>query len=289
MAHGWHIGLFHYPRSAIIAWPVVLEEAPGHEGYCQVSLSVEICSPAVVVVLSWRDIEARCFEFRAWSWQVHHLPQSAATWWPATRPIAEGPSVPLVVAAAKNAFWQLGMSSLVLVAAHLQIPLSPGDSLLDVLVTMVSHTLNLTTVEALTLVEKRLVVLENSTDFVSELMDIDEAAKVFTQEDEQRLKQEQSSAADRQAHAAEFARNFSERRSRAGGAAPKAGARGGSRRGAQPSRRSLPVVGQCRMTQSEAKQWLPGGAFLWKANTQGGLVRAPTAPSSDIAAMAPAW
>jgi hypothetical protein len=180
---------------------------------------------------------------------------------------------PLSVVAARNAWWSLDLASLKEVAGHLQLPVPAQSSLFDALVIMVRGVLQNTEEEALAILAQRLVSLDGGQECVQELLEVDEAAKVLTFEDEKVLKKEQEAGKERQNNyhifAAEYVAKKKAVRAAAQGVAPKASAKGKAKAAAKPAPRRLPARMGTNMSQQEAKEWMPPGSYIWKSNNDG--------------------
>ena len=92
---GWHLTLYHFPDSAVIAIPVELRQPPGSTDETIMCVEVVLDAlPVPVVVTAVNDIVGFPITWRSWSWQVQKLPEATAGWMPAVRAFNAFPSRP---------------------------------------------------------------------------------------------------------------------------------------------------------------------------------------------------
>ena len=267
---GWHVGLWHFPRSSIMAWPVELLQVPGYVGSTFAKLCLETNEPRLLPVLAWEGIEGWEYNWGSWSWQCCHFPLATPQWRPCVRMFLKGDADTLEVIAARSAFWTLDLASLMDVAGHLGAPVPSGSSLLDSLLIMIRHVLQNTEEEAMGIIAQRLVALDGGQECVQELLEVEEAAKLLTNEDEKVLKQEQEAGQERRNRYQAFAAEYSEKKRAARAAAEAASsssrARGRPKGAAKAAPRQLPAKMSIAMSQAEAKEWMPPGSYIWKSS-----------------------
>lgn len=61
----WHVGMAHFSNTAILAWAVDLRSVDGHANMMYIDWSTASTMPTVLPILSWRNVQAICFEWRS--------------------------------------------------------------------------------------------------------------------------------------------------------------------------------------------------------------------------------
>lgn len=268
---GWHIGLWHYPGSSVLAWPVDILPMEGCENYQRVAMRTNLHQPSLLVVMDWAPIKVMRYLWRAWSWQCEHMKRASAKLNAAIRMIVSGVEMPLAEAAAKSAWWMMDLPALRMVSAHLQLQVAADADLVDTLVDMTSQVLKKSPEESLKIVAQRLGQQEvDKSDCVDELLEVGEASAVLTPEDEAGLKREQTIARERavasKAFATQYRQQVQERRAASAKAqAQPSGARSRAKAKAKaaPAPRSMPTA-ICALSQSDIRQLMPPDSHIWK-------------------------
>lgn len=182
---GWHVGCANFSTTAIIAWPMSLLSVPGHENVMYIDWASTAAPPVMIPILTWRNLRAIAFEWRSPAWLLAHCGRSPAKWRQAVRAVTSGAeSEPLEVVAAKQGWWNLGVSDLKMVAAHLGVDMADKPTLAKALVTLTQQVLDIDEEAAMALLVGRLVKMREDAPMVDELLEVDEASKLLTREDE---------------------------------------------------------------------------------------------------------
>lgn len=138
-------------------------------------------------------------------------------WQRAVRAIVEATTPePLQKVAARQGWWALGVADLQPIAKHLDIALPDKPSLAEALVGMMQATLGVDEEGALTLLAGRLVVMpQHEAPVVDELLELDEASKLLSREDEAEMQKEQQRQVQKRAnHQGSFVQEYQERKTR---------------------------------------------------------------------------
>ena len=163
---------------------------------------------------------------------------------------------PLPRLAAKNHFWDMGIADLKLVAKHLGIELPAKASLSECLIAMTMSILECSEDGAFTYLAPRLFS-KHAVDqgIVSELLELDEASKLLTREDEEELHKEQKRQHDLAERESDFKQDFKERRK-----AHRASAK------VKPKKQKQLVMPPAEEINHErAKKLLPPDSYIWRA------------------------
>ena len=245
---------------------------------------LDVKEPVLLVALDWHPLEAYAFSHRPWSWQVENLLGVAGELRPATRCIIEaagsGPQ-PLAVVAADASWWAFDKAEMTTLAKHFKVDVPIGASFLDVLTLMNMKIKNVSELEAILMIGGEFQHLDNN-QFLEEIMEVDEAAKSLTSQDEDGLKRERESSILHKETFDRFATEYAQRKrevvakvvaSAAALAAPAAKAAGKAKAKAKafalpPARRPIPDNVDV-LPQADAKLLLPTGAFIWQNRTDG--------------------
>ena len=172
----------------MVAWPVVIQPLPKCPGYEEAKVILGEKDPMLVPIMDFTGIEARLFEFRAISWQRKHLPRGTDLP-PATRLVLEkGRPVPLAVALAMRGWVNLGITDLHNIAAHLPNSNWQDDwDEVDALENLTRQQLKCSSRDALARVHHRFCGVNLDDDGVTELMNVDEAVKCLSRQDEKEV------------------------------------------------------------------------------------------------------
>ena len=162
------------------------------------------------------------------------------------------------VVAAKNHFWDLGITDLQFIAQHLEISIPDKPSLLDVLVVLTTEILQISEDAALDILAPRLNKLTkgHSQTAVDQFMELDEASKLLTREDEEELHKEQEKQREAQDRTMSFLNEFKEKKK-----AIKAHATTGN----TAKEHTLYMPSAEELNHEKAKKLLPVGCYIWRA------------------------
>jgi hypothetical protein len=236
---------------------------PGHASLDWYEPSPTTSEPHFVSLFDLNDqtLTATTYKWSSWLSQQTSHPCAAKSWTPGIRLFAEGPFEPVLSAVVRKAFFGLSMSYLKDLAEHLGIDVSGGKCLFELLVAMLQSILNIDELEATRLTHQRLIRWTESTQWGSELLEIDEAIEVLDRNDHKVVRDEQASVVrDLQAREV-FSVSY---KSAANRLFAKAKAKGAAKRGkALPRALAVPEV----ILQAEARKFIPDGASIWKGNT----------------------
>ncbi len=266
MTFAWHVGLGHFPGSAAMVWPVELVPVLGYDDCFAIDFQNLCKQPSLLPILDWNPIVARAFAWRSVAWQHTRLPLAPRAWRSQVRAIVEtSRDRPLANIAADQAWWKLDVSALKDVAKNLGIAVPGQASLMDTLLCMTKAVLGIQEEEAMALLGSRLVALKSDAPVVEELLEMDEASRLLTREDEQELAKEQKrQRAEQEAHD-EFAESFKEvkRRHRAAEEKKKTGKAGDAKKNKKAKQETLPPADV--LDHSVAKKFAPPGSYVWRA------------------------
>jgi hypothetical protein len=129
--------------------------------------------------------------------------------------LIDGPEIPLKQLAAERAWFTLGVADIDSIASHLRAPpdvKSHDGTLLDAGVKLTQHVLQCGEGKALDIMSQRIKVMDDSCTVIDEFMELDEAAKNLTAEDEKKLKTEKRDLIDKQHDFHTFKQAFHARR-----------------------------------------------------------------------------
>lgn len=266
----WYFAMGHISDSAVVVWPAILREVSGQQSgaqYAELDMSVD--QVMLVPVLSATDWLAMSFRWRSPAWQNTTWSTSAGRLAPAVRAVVTGQPAPLLPVAASQAFWELDATWLRTLVAHLDVGVAPGDSLLQLLLSLITSILGVDIDAALQIARLRMASAEIESRFQAELLEVDDVHDVLDRNDIRVVESRQAVAAtakqQRKAFHSEFAKKVQERK--ATGQPPKKRARStGASSASRPTK--LPPLHE--ITQKEAKRFLPEGATLWQDRVRGG-------------------
>lgn len=183
---------------------------------------------------------------------------------------------PIGTIAARCSYWLLDTSTMDIIASHLRAPATQGATIAESLLGMIRHELGCSEEEGLSIMQKRLPMLETSDDFTSEFLKLDLALECLSKGDEGEAVQTQKKAVSRKAAYESFAKeygaakaDFEKRNPKPPVARAKASAaseRQSKKRRAvadNPRPASMPAEFSS-LEQSYVKTFLPDGAYIWK-------------------------
>jgi hypothetical protein len=127
-----YMALYHFPHSAVLAWPGKLMKVEGHPTVSFFQPDHDIAEPTLMGIFSLvSGIKATSFRWRSWLWQWHNLPLGRKNMKPGIRAIIEtGTFDTLDRVAAKKAFWSIDKAVLFDYAGYFGIAVDSAHTLL---------------------------------------------------------------------------------------------------------------------------------------------------------------
>ena len=265
-AFDWHVLLYHFKESSVLAWPVSLREIPNHDAK-YVIFRTDVERIPLLCILSWEDISACTFEWMSVSGQNAMYPGAAEVLPVATRAIVKHAPAALKSVVAQEAFYGIGVGELREMCKVLRAPVASDSSLVDTLVGMICHCLEVSEEEALHIAAKRLAGMKTEVGDIHELMEMDEAVQCLDHNDVKNAQDTQHRHLEKQNEYTEFKEQLRDRKKALQDAAPK------KKRRAEVSTRKGRVKKLVNvlegMSHREAKKWTPPGSYLWKPRSDG--------------------
>ena len=274
LAFDWHVGIRVLGDSSVLAWPIVLVAVPNAPGKFAATLQPDVAHPCLLTITTWTGIVGCHYEWRSWASQCELYPEMAKMWFPALRMIVEGASTDLHVLAAEKAWWAMGVTLLTKIAQHLMVELPANARLFQVLLALTRHALECSEARALELLALRMRKLDDYASTMQELMQVDEAAKCLTVQDEKEFNDTKKDVAATRQELQDFENEFAERRRAVRMAAAKAAPKTKAK-GKPPQAKGKPTELPKKVSeipQAEAKLFMPDDGRLWKNNTDGAWV-----------------
>lgn len=273
----WYLPLHAYTDSGVLAWKVRVQTAGAGQPFAFSYLEFDFSArrPVVLPILDVSELKGFSFEWRSWLWQLRHHQVACTALAPAVRAVRiDNVAEPIIVLAARNAFWALdaGFIRRICAAAGFAIPGASSTSLFDVLLTVVKLVLQVSEASALAICHLRLVSLRRKSGYSKQLLQIDKVARRLDSHDQKLVKEHQEDARKAEGALSNFKQEYKTARGKlppealaslpgASGKKPKAGAK-------KPAIvRQMPKVSE--IPHSEIKHWLPPKGFVWKANRTG--------------------
>lgn len=200
----------------------------------------------------------------------------------ASRAMAMGHSDTLINIIARSGFWDLPLSSVLEVAAHLAIPITDKTDEAGVLDATCKRILGCADSDMLAILERRLGCMsrcEGDAMVHNELLQCDEAQVVLDTADKKMLQKHNEEYEKKVAVTKSFAGVTRARRERAQEAAQAsakvAKKRGNAKSAARPPWRAIP---EGPLAQPEAKAMMPPFAFIWRPATSNSCCPPPPPP-----------
>ena len=285
----WRLGLWNFGDTAAITWPVEFVKAPmhEHEDVDLIDFRNKLREPECVGVVSWDNLVARPYRWRSPAWLKQRFRHAPNNWLWRVRAVLDGPEVSLKVQACRDAFWNLDSSQVRMLAHYLGVALETRASLFDMLMAIVMRILGISEAEALELLGMRLRSTDESPA-VTELLQLEEAAKLLHPRDEELLIKEQRKQRDKKEEDDLFRSEFAARRKAARVAAAKAAPKPLRRLGAKPPSLRLPAHEV--LDHATAKTMAPPKSYVWRAFSHSswegrlpphGIIRKPWAKYSS--------
>ena len=253
----WYHALGNFPHSGVFLWPGKLASTKTRHGTITWFIHDKGVEAMVIKPLcALGQVKACTFRWRSVLCQSRHLPDSHRPKAPRILPVIEEGPGPLVVVAAKEAFWSMTKTQVIYLAKLVGVMTDPGATLHAVLLTVVKAICNCSDAEALHITSTRLAVKDVSASFADALLDIHEAAQVMDKGDVRLLKVEQDKESVNKDEHADFANDFRYSMERHRAAQPA----GRADRGRRQPNRDIPE----RVTHQEAKGMASPGCFVWR-------------------------
>ena len=174
--------------------------------------------------------------------------------------------VPLQVIAAKQAWWDLGVETLKSVASHLQIKVAPKATMWDTLMTMTMKALGVDEEGATAVLARRVVRKPGDRSAVEELLQLEEASKLLTREDEADLEKQQAKQKQLAEQDTEVYREYKEAKDRFRETKRRQEASSSGKRGkakAAPKKQRLPNPEV--LDHARAKVLTPPNSLIWRS------------------------
>lgn len=252
--------------TASFAWPAQSREAPGG----LVCFSPQVQAPEElpwVALLALSEWEAWAFEWKSPLWQSlawgAHLGAAVAV--PIRSP------EPLLIVAARNAFWAIPLPVLQQLAVEQGSPVTSG-SLFDVLFGLVAYLLGTSEAETLDIVRSRCTPRLSTN--AEALLSLDAGLDLFSKADQSDLRKEQDQVRSTVALAKDFEEEYRAKRRTLAPAEPKAKAKSRAlrreRRVAWCHPQAPDRIPDGFVEHAEAKKLLPPGGAIWRMLRIGG-------------------
>ena len=171
-------------------------------------------------------------------------------------------TLPLKVVIARYAWLDLGVGILKKIAEHLKVAVPKTASAWETMLVMTMKVLSLSEEEATGILAAR-VTKKKGDACVEELLQMDEASKLLSREDEDQFDKDKARQQRKAAEEDEVLREYKEARVRLRQAKADQAKAAGVRKGKKPQVRRLPDISV--LDHSTAKTFAPPGAFLWRS------------------------
>ena len=170
-----------------------------------------------VNIVDWTKWDALRFEFRSWAWQMQNLYNCAGPLAPGVRAFQKGPidSIPKLCATA--AWFDLQRSDLEDTAKEYGVDIKRYSTLFDFLFALTIAVLKLPEKDIVDILEQRFAHYLEADRSATDILAVDEAAKVLDEADRDDLRRTQQSAESRQVDLENFRRSYTNKRQQVGG------------------------------------------------------------------------
>jgi hypothetical protein len=174
--------------------------------------------------------------------------------------------MPLLELAARSAWWDMDLAVLRTLSTRLRLEVSQDVTLLEQLCRMTHKVLpSLSQEDILAIVSQRLHRSpDDELDCSADLLDIDEAAKCLEKEDMELLGKEQVALESRHAVRTAFGSQYREAKAKLRNARAAKVAQGSRKAKAKASATRVLPPAMHMLSQSDAKQYLPPGGYVWR-------------------------
>lgn len=262
-----------WPDSCVLAFVAVKGTLPTGEDFYEADLSMT--EPQLLPFVKLDEWEAIHYTWRAPSWQVARVAaagQSLALR-PALRAFSSsgrGPE-PIDRVAARQGYWSIEKATLVKLAGHLGVMTSTGDSLVDLLVRLIKHSVPGTSAEdAVLLCKTRLALYAQASQWSEDILQIDDAMLVLDRNDEQHVRSQKKAAASTQEEASTFRAQYTAKLKEARTSDPQPkkkkqrGAAGAAEEKPPKYPKRVPSFPDAGIDLVLARALVPAGGALWK-------------------------
>ena len=276
-------------REPYEGWYFSLRDVPGSASFILPARHVEVGVPGqprafvpdsnaaglhFAAVLDENDWEAMAFEWRSPAWLFAKSRSRNPSLLAAA--VAPDPPAPLIIVAARNAFWQLGSVQMRAIAVYkgIEIPVPADD--FTACFTLVQGILQLTDSETLLIVKQRAFKCKRrSSSAMDALMEFQDAGEMLSPQDEQRFRKDQQDWQSKAQSASDFLQ-LAQQKGEDIQAAQFARCRAKAKAKALAARqrpwgdRQYCPVPDGAVTQPEAAKLCPPGGRIWRNNYSGG-------------------
>ena len=263
----WHIGMGHMRDSAAIAWPVSVLPVPGHPDVFYVDfIKPAKPFPSMLPIVNWHFIKACPFTWHSPLYLSCTYTNSPPWWRSQVQAIVGGCVVsPLKVVIARHGWLDLGGDILKRIALHLNVSVPAKASVWETMLAMTMEVLSVDEEVATGILAKRVTRQRAGSACVEELLQMDEASKLLTRDDEEKLDKDKAKHKRMQAEEEEVFMEYKEARVRlrqAKAAQAKPG-KGKKQKAQHVPVRRLPEMAV--LDHAIAKRFSPPGSLLWRS------------------------
>lgn len=265
----WWLALHHFDNSCALFWPVALDATVLNQGHIVVSL-LRATEPHLKPIVRLAGITGFTFKFMSWAWQRPFVAREDVR--PAVRGVrmANTEVEEILKVLARNAFFTMPKNRISDFLEHAGHASRPGDeSLFDVTFAGAQVVLGTSDSETMEILKKRFSRLPSETEYLADLLEVDEAAVCLDEADRKEVVKAREAAVQNQEERKEFTAGFRRQRERMGGqsiargpkkarTSPLAGWRG-PRKILEPGKESI--------LQKDLKKFTPPGGFIWVSRT----------------------
>ena len=262
---GWAFALGPVGDSAVLAWPAKeVELVHGDPARTFFQPVVPLSRPLFVAILDLQSWEGCSYEWHAPAWTHSEHPDSKYQ----TRLLAvrRSPTLPLLSLAAEEAFWDLPLTTLQALSAHVGLAHGAALDAFDLVLSLLKHACpNKEEVDLLPLVIKRLAVMKKNAggDVINEVLAVDETADYLTKDDHANLKKEASKMQGREIDYKAFKERYKTKKAELSPPIVQPKKRSRKREASAAQRLRVPEDGT--IPHVEAKALAPPGSHLWIA------------------------
>ena len=255
----WFHVFYHYPQSAVLAWPGVLEKFGNHIVFVH---NFDINQPVLLGLHRLDNIKACTFEWRAPLWQEKNMAGGMMKPHRIVAAIEHGPA-PVLECMARKAFWRMSRTQVSKFATLHGTEVPGAASLVDALQLVVQAVLGMDAAAALQVVSQRLGADDLPATWADEVLSIDEAAQVLDRPDAEALGNEQKELRNMEEGRDHFRREYRKKKfdvramaeSKMTAAAKK-----------KAKAKSAPSPLPSGIAQKDVKVYCPPGAYIWRSN-----------------------
>ena len=254
--------------SCAIAWPVSVLPVPGHPDELYIDfIKIAKPFPAMLPIVNWKFLLARPFTWHSPLYLACVYTNSPEWWRTKVQAIVGGSQdLPLKIVIARHAWLDLGVDILKRIALHLGVSVPVKASSWETMLVMTMKVLEVDEEVATGILAKRVTKRTSGNACVEELLQMDEASKLLSRDDEEKLDQDKVKQRKLQAEEEEVFREYKEARVRmrqAKVAQTKAVAKSKAKSKARGPPLRLP--GADVLDHAIAKRFTPPGSLLWRS------------------------